>query len=170
MQEFIALQYYNSPCGTLRLASHNGKLCLCDWNDNPHRRLTDCKIKRFLQSEYIEHKSDIITIAITQLNEYFNCQRTQFDLPLLLIGSEFQKSIWHFLPNIPYGTTSSYSDITHAINRQTATRAVANAIGANPISIILPCHRVIGKNHNLTGYAGGLNAKQFLLNLEHSIT
>lgn len=101
-----------------------------------------------------------------QLDEYFAGSRMTFDIPLHLCGTEFQKRVWLSLPDIPYGETRSYKDIAVGIGQPNAVRAVAQAIGANAISILVPCHRVIGCNHTLTGYAGGLDAKKRLLELE----
>ncbi|MCE2028780.1 methylated-DNA--[protein]-cysteine S-methyltransferase [Sessilibacter corallicola] len=104
--------------------------------------------------------------TIIQLNEYFEGTRQEFDLPLRPQGTEFRKTVWEKLVNIPYGETRSYHDISVEINNPKACRAVGAANGANPISIIIPCHRVIAQNGALTGYAGGMDAKQWLLTHE----
>src|SRR5690606_18399830 len=93
-------------------------------------------------------------------------KRTTFDIPLLFIGTDFQKSVWEALMEIPYGTTKSYLELSRDLGDENAIRAVATANGANSISIIVPCHRIIGSDGSLTGYAGGLNAKKKLLQLE----
>ena len=100
------------------------------------------------------------------MDEYFARKRKTFDIPLLLVGTEFQKSVWQELQNIPYGKTLSYGELSQRLGEPKAVRAVAAANGANPISIFVPCHRVIGRDHKLTGYAGGLAAKKELLELE----
>lgn len=166
MEEMIRIQYYQSPCGELILGSYKGKLCLCDWQNEERRRLIDERIQKGLQAQYIEKESETITNAITQLDEYFNHRRKAFDIPLLFIGTDFQKSVWNELLNIPYGTTVSYAGFSERLGNPKAIRAVAAANGANAISIIVPCHRVIGSNQKLTGYAGGLPAKKLLLELE----
>ncbi|CAK7019212.1 MAG: Methylated-DNA--protein-cysteine methyltransferase [Parabacteroides sp.] len=166
MEEMIRIQYYQSPCGELILGSYKGKLCLCDWQNEERRRLIDERIQKGLQAQYIEKESETITNAITQLDEYFNHRRKAFDIPLLFIGTDFQKSVWNELLNIPYGTTVSYAGLSERLGNPKAIRAVAAANGANAISIIVPCHRVIGSNQKLTGYAGGLPAKKLLLELE----
>ncbi|NNN44787.1 MULTISPECIES: methylated-DNA--[protein]-cysteine S-methyltransferase [unclassified Vibrio] len=112
----------------------------------------------------------ILIQTINQLSEYFLGRRTDFDLPLSLQGSEFQQKIWQVLRGIPYGKTWSYGQLAQAINQPTATRAVGVASSRNPISIIIPCHRVIGKNGALTGYAGGIERKAYLLELEKKYT
>jgi methylated-DNA-[protein]-cysteine S-methyltransferase len=105
--------------------------------------------------------------AETQLGEYFAGERTEFDLPLASEGSEFQKKVWSELQRIPYGETASYGDIARRLGYEPGiSRAVGAANGANPIPIVVPCHRVIGANGSLTGYAGGLERKRTLLELE----
>ncbi|HEY0139362.1 MAG TPA: methylated-DNA--[protein]-cysteine S-methyltransferase [Thermoanaerobaculia bacterium] len=104
--------------------------------------------------------------VITQLNEYFNGKRTTFDVTLELRGTEFQKAVWNELLNVPYGATISYGELARRIGRPDAVRAVGSANGANPVPIIVPCHRIIGANGTLTGYGGGLPRKQQLLALE----
>ena len=104
-----------------------------------------------------------------ELQEYFEGKRTRFTFPLRLDGTDFQKAVWQALLGIPYGQTRTYSQVAAAIGRPKASRAVGIACSKNPIWIAVPCHRVIGKNNALTGYAGGLDLKQRLLNLEKSI-
>lgn len=108
----------------------------------------------------------IIEKCKKQLEEYFEKTRIEFDLTLKLQGTDFQKQVWEELLNIPYGKTCSYKEIAIRIGKPKAVRAVANAIGKNPIWIIIPCHRVIGSDGSLTGYAGGLEVKKELLSLE----
>ena len=110
--------------------------------------------------------SKVLDEALKQMNEYFSGQRKTFDLPLYFEGTEFQKSVWNELKKIPYGTTVSYKDIAEGINNEKAVRAVGNANNKNKIMIIVPCHRVIGKNGKLVGFAGGLDKKEFLLGHE----
>lgn len=143
---------------------------MCDWESSRHPGRALSTIQRELDTECHETSSPVILAAITQLDEYFNRERTSFDLPLLFIGTEFQKSVWQALMEIPYGHTVTYGALAAQIGRPSAVRAVANANGANPLSIIAPCHRVIGSNGTLTGYGGGLEVKQFLLNLERNDT
>ncbi|MGR5068812.1 methylated-DNA--[protein]-cysteine S-methyltransferase [Vibrio alfacsensis] len=108
----------------------------------------------------------VLSLTRTQLDEYFSGLRNEFDLPLAAIGTEFQTQVWHALTTIPYGETWSYQDLANAIGNSKAVRAVGLANGKNPISIVVPCHRVIGKSGKLTGYAGGVERKQRLLALE----
>ena len=110
--------------------------------------------------------SEVLDKALKQMNEYFSGERKKFDLPLYFEGTEFQKGVWNELRKIAYGTTVSYKDIAEGINNEKAVRAVGNANNKNKIMIIVPCHRVIGKNGKLVGFAGGLDKKEFLLEHE----
>ena len=122
---------------------------------------------KFVNHNFIENKENkIIRQTIKQLDEYFRGKRKKFELPLNPKGTEFQKKVWLQLMNIPYGKTATYKDIATLIGDSNASRAVGNANNKNPIAIIIPCHRVIGSNNKLTGYAGGLDKKEKLLNLE----
>lgn len=163
---FIKVMHYHFPCGEMILGSFDGKLCLCDWPDGRRRASTDMRLQRILKAEYVEGSSIVIETAQQQLNEYFLNQRREFDIPLLFVGTDFQKKVWNELRNIPYGKTVSYGELARRIGMPKAVRAVANANAVNAISIIAPCHRVIGTDGNLTGYGGGLNRKKFLLELE----
>ena len=107
--------------------------------------------------------------AIEQLDQYFAGERTEFDLELDLRGTQFQKDVWNALLTIPYGETRSYGEIARQIGRPDRARAVGAANGSNPVSIIVPCHRVIGSDGSLTGYGGGLPRKRFLLDLESGV-
>ncbi|MBE0421021.1 methylated-DNA--[protein]-cysteine S-methyltransferase [Pseudoalteromonas nigrifaciens] len=113
-----------------------------------------------------EVTNDAILCAAAQLNEYFAKQRTTFTVPLDTQGTVFQQSVWQALLNVPYGELKTYGDIAKVLNNPKAVRAVGAANGKNPISIIVPCHRIIGANAKLTGYAGGLARKQWLLQHE----
>lgn len=107
--------------------------------------------------------------TVKQLDEYFTKKRTSFELPIRFNGTDFQQQAWQALLTIPYGQTRSYSEQAEAINRPKAVRAVGTANALNPIGIIVPCHRVIGKSGKLSGYAGGIGIKEFLLRLEGSL-
>ncbi|NVK22753.1 MAG: methylated-DNA--[protein]-cysteine S-methyltransferase [Kangiellaceae bacterium] len=111
----------------------------------------------------------IIDKTLTQLEEYFAGSRTQFSIPIAAQGTRFQQTVWQTLQSIPYGKTWSYGQLACAIGNKNASRAVGAANGKNPISIIIPCHRVIGANGTLTGYAGGLSAKEWLLRHEGAL-
>ena len=122
---------------------------------------------QFVNHNFIENQENkIIRQTIKQFDEYFRGKRKKFELPLNPKGTEFQKKVWLQLMKIPYGKTATYKDIATLIGNSNASRAVGNANNKNPIAIIIPCHRVIGSNNKLTGYAGGLDKKEKLLNLE----
>ncbi len=162
----ISIEYFKTPLGELILGSFEEKLCLADWRYRKMRESIDSRIKKGLRAEYKEEGSKVIEGAKEQLAAYFNGKRTDFDIPLLLVGSEFQKRVWDELLKIPFGETESYLNLSRNLGDEKAIRAVASANGANAISIIIPCHRIIGSNNELTGYAGGLEAKKRLLQLE----
>lgn len=114
--------------------------------------------------------TELLSMATIQLDEYFQRKRTTFSLPFKLTGTPFQLAVWKELQNIPYGQTTSYKEIAQKINKPKAYRAVGMANNKNPLPIIIPCHRVIGSNGKLIGYAGGLKLKNYLLELEKSHT
>lgn len=157
---------YESPCGQLLLGSLNDKLCLCDWAVEARRSRVDGRLKRWFKADFEEETSEALERSVEQLDEYFTGKRKLFDIQPLYAGTCFQQKVWGELLNIPFGQTVSYGEIARRIGMPNAVRAVANAIGANAISVIVPCHRVVGGNGLLTGYAGGLDAKRRLLELE----
>lgn len=165
----IITRRYESPCGTLLLGSFEDRLCLCDWQVEKHRTPVANRLRRVLKAEFEEAASEVTEKAAAQLDEFFAGKRRKFDVPLLFIGTDFQKKVWNELLNIPYGETISYGEMARSIGMPKAVRAVANANGANAISIFAPCHRVIGSDHSLTGYAGGLETKRMLLELEGAL-
>ena len=157
---------YEAPCGTLLLGSFGDRLCLCDWQTEKHREHVDHRLCRLLDAKFEEGSSEVLDRTINQLDEYFKGNRREFNIPLQFVGTEFQKKVWQALLAIPYGKTVSYGEIARWIGMPKAVRAVANANGANSMSILAPCHRVIGSDHSLTGYGGGLAVKEYLLKLE----
>lgn len=165
-KNIIRTKRYESPCGILMLGSFGGKLCLCDWQVEKHRDHVDRRLKRILCAEFEEGTSEVIDEASEQLGEFFAGKRKEFSVPLLFVGTDFQQTVWNELLKIPFGRTISYGEMARRIGMPKAVRAVANANGANSISIFAPCHRIIGSDRSLTGYGGGLPAKKFLLELE----
>jgi len=165
----ISTQTYNSPIGEILLGSYEGKLCLADWKYRRMRTSIDNRIQKGLKAEYLEQSSEVIEKTIKEMKEYFAGERKMFDIPLLLVGTDFQKSVWEGLIQVPYGTTASYLELSRNIGNEKAVRAVASANGANSISIMIPCHRIIGSNGALVGYAGGLPVKKQLLDLENNL-
>jgi len=148
---------YVSPLGTITLqANENGLLGV--W--------FEIQTTQPEELGQLSQNDPILVKAIKQLEEYFSGDRTEFDLPISAVGTEFQQRVWQALTTIPYGETWSYQDLANAIGNPKAVRAVGLANGKNPVSVIVPCHRVIGKNGKLTGYAGGVERKSKLLKLE----
>ncbi|KAB0652589.1 methylated-DNA--[protein]-cysteine S-methyltransferase [Acinetobacter bohemicus] len=155
----LAFMEMPSPVGILKLVATENALVAVLWeNENP---------KRVRLAELIEQVNHPILLETQkQLREYFAGTRQQFDLPLDFEGTVFQKKVWQALLCIPFGETRSYRDIAEKVGNIKAVRAVGAANGKNPISIIAPCHRVVGVNGKLVGFAGGLNNKEILLGLE----
>lgn len=139
---------------------------MSDWKDGWHHEAILKRFAKMTKCAFVQGTCPVITETISQLQEYFAHERQHFDLPLLFIGTDFQKKVWRALESIEYGKVVSYGDIARAIGNPQAVRAVGGAVGQNPFSIIVPCHRVVGSNRSLTGYGGGFEAKKFLLSLE----
>jgi methylated-DNA-[protein]-cysteine S-methyltransferase len=163
----ISIQYFPTPYGELIVGSFDDRLCLCDWRYRQAREAVDNRLKKSLNADYIPQKTEVIEQAMRELDEYFAGTRHSFDVPLLLVGSDFQKSVWEALIQVAYGQTETYLGLSRILGNELAIRAVAAANGANAISIVVPCHRIIGSKGELIGYAGGLAAKQKLLTLEN---
>lgn len=149
--------YHSSPLGTLRLAGTQDAL---------HQLFFPNAFAVGEAPEDWSYKEEPFTEARAQLDAYFNGKRQRFELDLAPSGTPFQRDVLAALQQIPYGETRAYSDIAHSVGRPKAVRAVGAANGRNPIAIIIPCHRVIGRDGSLTGFGGGLKTKQLLLNLE----
>lgn len=148
-----------SPVGQLTLVARDGKLTAILWEKERPNRV---RLGALQQA----NNSPVLQETARQLKEYFAGTRNRFELELDFAGTDFQKKVWQALLTIPFGETRSYSQIATQIGNPKAVRAVGAANGRNPISIIAPCHRVIGASGGLTGFAGGLEAKQYLLALE----
>ncbi len=166
----INIQYYKTSIGELILGSCHKQLCLLNFRNKKTRETVDKRITNGLKGTFVKQDDDILAQARQQLDEYLNGNRMTFDIPLLMVGTNFQKSVWNALLKVPYGTTSTYLQLAKDIDHEKAVRAVANANGANAISVIIPCHRIIGSDGTLVGYGGGLPAKKHLLQLEHNKT
>jgi len=141
-------------------------ICLLEFSDRRMLNTEFRDLKRYFKSEIVEGENTHIENLQIQLKEYFDGSRKEFDLQFVTPGTEFQQSVWKELLTIPYGTTRTYQEQADAINKPESIRAVANANGMNRISIIIPCHRVIGSDGSLTGYGGGLKRKKWLLDHE----
>ena len=157
-----------SPLGPLLAGSTDEGICLLEFTD---RRMLETQIKRLkkrLNSELLPGKSKFFEPLSQQLQEYFEGKRKDFSIPLVTPGTDFQKAVWQELQTIPYGKTRSYEEQAQAINNPKAIRAVARANGDNRIAILIPCHRVIGKDGSMTGYGGKIWRKEYLLELERN--
>ncbi len=162
----IHTYYYKSPLGSLIVGDHNGELCMLDWQYRARREQVDGRVSSFFNARFEEKETGLHKEVIRQVEAYLHRELKSFDLPLIFAGTEFQQRVWKALIEIPFGKTVSYLELSKQLGDEKAIRAVASANGANAISIIVPCHRVVGSNGELTGYAGGVKAKQQLLQLE----
>lgn len=147
-------KYYKSPIGIINvLYAEEGvyKITL---------------VKSIPEDYFEERKNDLGDKVVSELKEYFNGQRKEFDFPLIIVGTDFQRAVWKELKKINYGEVKTYSDIAKNIGKPNACRAVGNANNKNPFMIVIPCHRVVGKNKNSGGYAFGIDIKDKLLELE----
>lgn len=155
-----------SPIGTLTIVAHHDAIVAIDWNgEDGHGALPD-------DAEIVDVAPDgqaTLQLAVTQLREYFAGERTEFDLPLDPAGTPFQQSAWNALMRIPFGETVSYGEQAVMLGDRNKARAVGAANGKNPIPIVVPCHRVVGGNGKLTGFAGGLDTKAWLLDHEFAV-
>ena len=150
--------FYDYPVGGIGIAETGGVISRVGFRDNGRKGFDGFTIV----------ETPLIKKASVQLTEYFAGKRAEFDLPLAPAGTEFQRSVWRALQTIPFGETRSYVDIAVQIGNPKACRAVGMANNRNPIAIIIPCHRVIGRDGSLVGYGGGLDIKQHLLDLENA--
>lgn len=151
------ISYYNSPLGSIFLAS-DGKFLTGLWFVNQKYYATN------LDNAALEKNLEIFDLTKKWLDLYFKGLNPDFNIPVKFNGTDFQKRVWFSLLNIPYGDTTTYGKLASILH--TSARAIGTAVGKNPISIIVPCHRVVGKNNALTGYAGGIDKKEYLLKLE----
>jgi methylated-DNA-[protein]-cysteine S-methyltransferase len=164
----ISTRYHSTQIGEIILGSFQGKLCLLDFGRRGEAGTAEGRVGRALNAELVEQDDDILTQTCRQLDEYLEGRRTKWDIPLLMVGTDFQRRVWSALMRIPYGERATYGQIAANIGSPRAARAVGNACAANPIGMIVPCHRVIGSNGELVGYGGGLPLKRRLLALEQN--
>jgi methylated-DNA-[protein]-cysteine S-methyltransferase len=162
----ITITYHKTRIGELIMGSFDDRLCLLDFRYRKMRTTVDNRIKTGLNAEFFEEDNEILQRTRKQIDEYLNGNRTRFDIPVMMVGTDFQKAVWNALMQVPYGKSTSYLSLAKAIDNEKGVRAVASANGANAIAIIIPCHRIIGSNGELIGYGGGLAVKQKLLMLE----
>ena len=162
----IHIQHYKTKIGELIIGSFDQKLCMLDFRYRRMRTTVDRRIKTGLDAEFVEQDDDILQQTRQQLDEYLALKRKEFTLPILTVGTDFQKSVWNALMKVPYGTTSTYLQLAKNIQNEKAVRAVASANGANSIGLIIPCHRIIESSGELGGYGGGIAIKKRLLKME----
>ncbi len=154
-----------SPIGPLTLIAADGRLA------GMHMEITRYEPDAGTLGTALDRDAEpVLAAAARQLDAYFDGELTSFDLPLTLDGSPFQRTVWAALQDIPYGETISYGELARRIGQPSASRAVGLANGKNPVSIVVPCHRVIGADGSLTGYGGGMDRKRFLLGLEQRVS
>lgn len=155
-----------TPLGPMFICASDKGICLVEFTDRKMLETEFRDLQKKLNAVILQGENEHTKACKKQLKEYFDGKRTAFDLPLDLPGTPFQQLVWQELQNIPYGTTSTYVDMATKTGKKTAVRAMANANGHNRVAIVVPCHRVIGKDGSLTGYGGGLQRKQWLLDHE----
>lgn len=158
--------YIQTPLGEMLACATPQGICLLEFTNRKNLDKQIGKLTKELNASIETGKNPIFDLLRNELRLYFDRKLQSFTVPLDLVGSEFQKRVWHTLLTIPYGATISYLEQAQRMGNQLAVRAVANANGMNKIPIIIPCHRVIGSDGKLTGYAGGLERKRWLLELE----
>jgi AraC family transcriptional regulator of adaptative response/methylated-DNA-[protein]-cysteine methyltransferase len=167
-RQIVRIARIPSPLGPMLGGATEDGVCLLEFAD---RRMLETQLSRLrarLNAEIVPGRSDHLTVLTEQVGEYFDGERRSFDVPLVMAGTPFQERVWESLRAIPFGETRSYQQQAEAIGQPKAVRAVARANGDNRIAILVPCHRVIGKNGTLTGYGGGLWRKKHLLDLEQT--
>lgn len=166
-KRFLSACIVSTPIGPLTLAVYHHCLCHIDFGTftETEASLSEWAKKHGLPDRPVENDGECAEAA-RQILGYFSGERRTFNLPLLLIGTPFQKKVWHALEEIPYGRTCSYKDIAEAVGSPKAVRAVGAANNRNPLPIVIPCHRVIGSNGSLVGYGGGLAIKRQILQME----
>lgn len=160
---------FETPLGTMVSGDFQGKLCLLEFADRRALPTEIMDLEKALSAKAQPGRTAFHNQVETQVKEYFAHSRREFELPLHFPGTEFQQQVWQGLLSIPYGQTRSYADQALLLGKPRAVRAVASCNGKNRISIVIPCHRVIGSNGSLTGYGGGLDRKRFLLDLEQGL-
>ena len=162
----LAVAPVDTPVGVMMLGAAGGKLCVAEFADPERLAAQLGRVCRRLDATLVPGREPPIDRAAEQIAEYFAGSRRCFELPLLAAGTDLQRRVWETLVQIPHGDTWTYGQVAEAIGRPRAARPVGSAVGANPVAIIIPCHRVVGSGGTLTGYGGGLWRKQRLLDLE----
>lgn len=164
--QLIKITRILTPLGPMLAGATEEGICLLEFIDRKMLETQLKRLKKSLKAEFLPGTNRKFDELNLQMNEYFNGKRKKFTIPLIILGSSFQKKVWSVLQEIPYGETRSYKEQAKILGNPDAVRAIGKANGDNRISIIIPCHRVIGSNGELVGYGGGLWRKQYLLDLE----
>lgn len=159
----LLLRRFDTPLGAMIACASQDGLCLLEFTDRPIVDAELAALRRLLSAEIADGDSPLLRQAEREIGEYFAGSRRDFDVALHLPGTAFQQAVWRLLLSVPYGRTRSYQEQAARLGRPQSVRAVAAANGANRLSIIVPCHRVLGKDGALTGYGGGLERKAWLL-------
>ena len=167
MEDLLSTSF-DSPVGALTLVAGERGLRAVLWPDEPAARVVLPGTRPLSAAENGTRAAQVLADTAAQLREYFAGTRQQFDLPLDPVGTPFQQQVWEVLRSIPYGTTITYGEQARRLGSPTAVRAVGGANGRNPIGIIVPCHRVVGSDGSLTGFAGGVERKRWLLDFERA--
>lgn len=165
-QNRISYTRIQTPLGQVYAGAVDEGICFLEFSDDSMPDNQIKQIAKHFNAELISEKNMHLTVLDSQLEEYFNRKRKTFEIPLAVAGTEFQRKAWKMLCTIPYGETVSYENEAALIGNKKAVRAAARANSANPISILIPCHRVIAKSGKISGYTGGIWRKQYLLTLE----
>lgn len=158
-----------SPLGPLLLGSIGDELLLCDWKYGRHRNAIERRLERLVTAERQTGTSPVIRETQRQLQAYFDSRLSVFSLPIHHVGTAFQHAVWEEIMRVPFGQTRTYGELAARIGNPNGVRAVGTAVGHNALSIIVPCHRIVGTNGTLTGYGGGLDIKTALLRLERIV-
>lgn len=166
-QNEIITSVYSCAAGDLLTGVYEGRLCLCDWVKSAHHTKVLTRVSRYLNATIVEGSSDSLLLCHEALDAYFSGYKIPGNLNLQLCGTPFQQAVWKAISEIGYGETVSYGELAASMGCPAAIRAVASAVGANALSVFVPCHRVVSKS-GAVRYAGGAAAKSYLLNLELS--
>lgn len=162
----VYTQIINTPLGEMGAYATDKGLFVLKFSDKGKGEKILQQVLKVLNATLLNEENSIIVQTRRELTEYFNGDRQTFQIPLYIVGTDFQKQVWQTIQNIPYGKTISYGEEAKQMKQASAVRAIANANGRNRISIIIPCHRIIGSDGSLTGYGGGLDRKKWLLEFE----
>lgn len=165
----VILSHTPSPLGNLHIATYNGAVCYVGFEYKGYREQLYEWLARYLKMFEIKPEHGEHAAIHAQLEKYFDGRLKKFRVKTHLFGTDFQLQVWTVLRTIPFGTTASYRQVAESIGNPDASRAVGGAVGKNPIAIMIPCHRVIGEDGSLTGFAGGIDRKKKLLQLEGAI-